>query len=175
MLTSPITGMPKQIVRGTRSSLSLDSLLNSRHHTEDAGPDCVLGFLLPPFQRPAVWTPEQQARFIESLYMGFPLGEIVLMERRYEGRLTRRPLIDGQQRLRALEAWVDGQLVVCGQRFTDLPQKHRDHFGFLETVGVLMLDSHTDEETLKFIYERLNFGGTPHAPEFHPSIYRRVT
>ena len=34
-------------------------------------------FVLPPFQRPPVWTLEQKIRFIESCWMGLPIGVFI--------------------------------------------------------------------------------------------------
>lgn len=38
----------------------------------------LAGFILPPFQRPPVWTEEQKVRLIESIWDGIPTGSYVL-------------------------------------------------------------------------------------------------
>lgn len=45
-------------------------------------------FVLPNFQRPPVWTREQQVRFIESCWMGLPIGVYVYNEVEYDSRLA---------------------------------------------------------------------------------------
>jgi len=35
-------------------------------------------FILPPFQRPPVWTEAQKVRLIESLYSGLPIGALAV-------------------------------------------------------------------------------------------------
>ena len=175
---NPTTGLPQQIMLGNRTSMALGSVLNSYTQGSPqavAEADRVLGFGLPPFQRPAVWTVGQQAAFIESLYLGFPLGEVVITQQGIDGNPQVRLLIDGQQRLRAVEAWVFGDLEVGGVRYRDLSATQQNMFHFTTTISVLWLMHNTDEATLRFIYQRLNFGGTAHAPEHHPDVYQRPT
>lgn len=174
---SPRTGLPQSILYGNRTAMSLDSLLNSRSAARRAAipeADRVLGFTLPSWQRPAVWSNEQQARFIESIYLGLPLGEAVIVRRGEDGDAGVHRLLDGQQRLRAIERWVTGQLSVGGVRLTDLEERDQSHFGFSYAMSVFWVDDKVSEATLRLIYERLNFGGTPHAPEHHPDHYRRT-
>lgn len=174
MKLSARTGLPKQIIRGNRTNFVLEGLIQRRPEVLAATQpeDRVFGFRLPPFQRPAVWSPAQQARYIESVYMGFPIGELLITQDDPDGNAVVRYLLDGQQRLRALEAWIDGQLTVQGVRFTELAERDRDVF-LMTPIGVMFLESGYSMETLREIYERLNFGGTPHADEHHPGTFRR--
>lgn len=53
--------------------------------------------LNPSFQRREAWRPSRQARFIESLFLGIPVPEIVLVEaKRSQGKFV---VLDGKQRL----------------------------------------------------------------------------
>lgn len=62
-----------------------------------------------PYQRGAVWTTDQQRALIKSMLMHLPVGNVVLAQLPYkEGRCTYR-VIDGQQRIRALRAFVAGE------------------------------------------------------------------
>ena len=53
---------------------------------------------LPTYQRPLVWTPEQALALVESVYEGYPIGSLLVWERKYGDYL----LLDGQQRVAAL-------------------------------------------------------------------------
>ena len=41
------------------------------YNEEDVKPPSVMGFTLPPFQRPLCWNVRQQKAFIESIYRGY--------------------------------------------------------------------------------------------------------
>jgi hypothetical protein len=120
------------------------------------------GFILPPFQRPAVWVPEQTARLIESIYAGVPVGAYVL------NMPVRKPydfdgwLLDGQQRWTAISEYVDGEFEVHGWRFPDLPASDRNWFLYRPLAE--LETKFTDYATCLEVYERLAYGGTPHGP-----------
>ncbi len=71
--------------------------------------------LVPEFQRPYIWKPNQAAKLLESLYWGYPIGSLLVWQSRE--RVTARQqsprpqatsgrwLLDGQQRVTTL-AWV---------------------------------------------------------------------
>jgi hypothetical protein len=66
-----------------------------------------------PYQRGAVWTVEQRRNLIRSLIMGVPIGAVIVAHQGYETQSTYR-VVDGQQRIRALRAWVAGEFAVPG-------------------------------------------------------------
>lgn len=132
----------------------------------------VLGFRLPDWQRPAVWTTPQQQRFIESAWLGLHLGAVVVT-RRNSLHLSRLDpldllLIDGQQRLRALARYLSGDLRVFGATWADLSPADHQRFLGETTLGFVQLDTTYTESKLKDLYVRMNYGGTPHAPEHRP-------
>src|SRR5262245_52273005 len=82
-------------------------------------------YRLPEFQRTFVWNDDRIARLWDSLYHGFPIGQLMLWEpeavsfpmrslgrRQVEVEAGRRPLaiIDGQQRLTALHLVLSGEI-----------------------------------------------------------------
>ncbi len=165
--------MPAALLTGERSNMAIDSLLNSaarRHILAPHAPRHVLGFGLPDWQRPAVWTQAQQIRFVESAWLGFSLGEIVIT-RGYSDEALDNHVIDGQQRLTALEAYVNDAFPVFGARYSELAPRYRDWFGFSVGIGVMWIGHGLTEATLKELYVRMNYGGTPHAPEHHPDAH----
>lgn len=67
------------------------------------------------YQRPDVWTREQQILFIGSAINGLPLPAIIVNRRPRKG--VTRYVIDGKQRLTAARAWFEGKLAVPASWF----------------------------------------------------------
>lgn len=73
---------------------------------------------IPEIQRPFVWDSTKVRDLIDSLYAGFPVGYIIIWKnpdvRLKDGTLSsgKRILIDGQQRITALQAAIVGEPVV---------------------------------------------------------------
>jgi uncharacterized protein with ParB-like and HNH nuclease domain len=61
--------------------------------------------LVPPFQRSYVWSQNDASRFIESLLLGLPVPGIFLARDPESKRLL---VIDGQQRLKSLQFFING-------------------------------------------------------------------
>jgi hypothetical protein len=118
-------------------------------------------FVLPPFQRPPVWTLAQKARFIESAWMGLPLGVFVWNEAGYGSRFGDW-LLDGQQRITAVLEYMADEFPVYGYRFSELTGV--DHRRWEMSTSFPCLRTRLeDEAALRDVYERLAYGGTPHA------------
>lgn len=132
----------------------------------------VLGYRLPPWQRPAVWSEAQQVRLVESAILGLTLGAVVITERLSVHHLRQqdarvpdpldRLLIDGQQRLRAVQRFLDGDLRVFGLTWPDLSSEDATRLLITVSFGFVQLGSEYTEDQLKSMYARLNWGGTPH-------------
>jgi len=80
-----------------------------------------------PYQRGSVWT-EQQRNLIKSLYMGLPVGSVVI------SRLSERAarpyrVVDGKQRILAVRAWCSGQLAVPAGWFRPGDLADDSHYG----------------------------------------------
>ena len=75
---------------------------------------------IPEIQRPFVWDSTKVRDLIDSLYAGFPVGYIIVWKnpdvRLKDGSLSsgKKILIDGQQRITALQAAIVGEPVVGG-------------------------------------------------------------
>lgn len=121
-------------------------------------------FVLPPFQRPPVWTMEQKVRFIESAWMGLPIGAFVYnqtpdMKSRFDCWL-----LDGQQRITAIIEYINDEFDVFGHKFSELTEA--DHRRWDMSVSFPALRTTLqDEEKLRDVYDRLAYGGTPHEPK----------
>jgi hypothetical protein len=121
-------------------------------------------FILPPFQRPPVWSREQQIKLIESVWLELPIGVFIYnacnsLHDTPEGECDQW-LIDGQQRVTALLEYVNDAFPVFGYRYSEL--------GVIDTRGFSMKSFPSVElknqlpGPLKDIYDRLAYGGTPH-------------
>lgn len=163
--------MPEQIFSGRSRSSSIDTVYSEmkKRATEDqrfyAPGRQVCGFTLASFQRDLKWDVNQSVKFIESAWLGLHLGEWVVNAQEWEGvDGTAHPLsgilIDGQQRFHALELYWKDSFPVFGHKWSDLDiveQRRflRRPFGSTE-VAIF------DEDVLKELSDRLNYGGTPH-------------
>jgi hypothetical protein len=121
-------------------------------------------FILPPFQRPPVWTEAQKVRFIESCWLGLPIGAFIY------NRLERRDspfdswLLDGQQRVTAVLDYLADAFPVLGYRYSELTQVDLRKWS-MTTSFPSMVTNIDDEAQLREVYDRLAYGGTPHEPK----------
>lgn len=119
-------------------------------------------FILPPFQRPLVWTNRQKVRLIESIYLGLPIGSII-WNRTRANEPTDSWLLDGQQRLSAIYGYLNNEFPVCGYIWRNLPESEKVHFKRI-CIGMIEVNI-CDPEQCRDLYERLVYGGTPHDPK----------
>lgn len=143
----------------------------------------VLGYPLPAWQRPLVWADSQKTRFITSLWMELDVGtylvndvfESVTIDGR-EGTVFREfsdILLDGQQRLSALEDYFLGRIAAPDASgvltyWPELGRAERRHFGN-QTFSRAAVQS-WDEAELRQMYDLRSFGGTPHTEEQRASV-----
>jgi predicted nuclease with TOPRIM domain len=133
--------------------------------------------LNPDFQRLSVWKRPRQSRLIESLLLNIPVPPCYFAED-VEGT---RVVVDGQQRLRAIEEFQKGQYKLTGlevrddlngKRWVDLDPK--DARRILRRVFRTIVITHYSDPDIKFeIFRRLNTGGVPLTEqEIRNAIYR---
>lgn len=134
------------------------------------------------FQRSFVWTKPQMDRFIESLFLGYPIPGIFLVR-----QTDRRYLVlDGQQRLRTLQFFYEGMyagrtfsLRNVDEAFVGLTykvltdeQRRRLDDTFLQATIVESDGSDASLDAIYKIFERLNSGGTQLTPhEIRVALY----
>lgn len=133
-------------------------------------------FRIPEFQRQFVWTAKHASKFIESLLMGLPVPGIFLYK---ESDTNEHLVIDGQQRLRTLEAFYNG--ILRGKEFklqgVREPWLNRT-YKTLDSSDVLKLDDSIVHATvfkqdkpedvldsIYFVFERINTGGIRLSPQ----------
>jgi hypothetical protein len=149
--------------------LSYRNILNSVLDEKGYSGRRVLGYKLPTWQRPEVWTDEQCVRFLESIWLGVGLGAFMVnMVHGKDAEHVDLLLLDGQQRLRSIERYWNGELAVPGDdgnayywnELTELEHNHflRIPFPWIET-------QYRTEDEARAAYNRHNFGGTAHTAD----------
>lgn len=156
-MATPIGNLLMQAEQGGFVEANSDKALRS-----------VLGYPVPAWQRPLEWTDEQCERFIQSVYAGVFLGMFIYNDSFGGSKRLNGLLVDGQQRLHAIERYVRGDLAVAGpdgvkHRWTELTDEEQVHFTRIPfNFEVVRL---TTEAELKNLYNLFNFAGTPHTEE----------
>lgn len=139
------------------AALSDDTLRAAR-----PGERALLSFILPPFQRPAVWTEQQKVTLIESIWEGIPTGSYVINRVRDPANPCADWLLDGQQRWTSIRDYVAEEFEVFGVRFPDLDRVERSDFGHRTLTEVTT--QLEDPAACLRVYNRLAYGGTAHDP-----------
>ena len=167
--------LPWPLTTATASSISTEQIYDVRwRRVRDGTRPTHGGFVLPPFQRPRAWDDERRARYVESLYLGLQGMPIVWNDAGEEdgpdggAHPTEGWLIDGQQRIGAILAYVEEGLEVFAEtehrhRWADLTKAEQGVFARIQIPTVRIASS--DATHLEEIYRRLAFGGVPHVPE----------
>lgn len=120
----------------------------------------VMGFVLPSWQRGLVWTNDQKVAFIESAWRGIPLGTYTYNQAAMGSPLDYL-LIDGQQRMSAIQSYIEDEFQVFGHFWSDLPKRDERRWG-MTTVFASYVTETDDEAYLRGYYNLMNFGGTAH-------------
>lgn len=116
-------------------------------------------FRLPVFQRPAVWSMEQNIRLIENIWRGIPIGSYSVNVGEFGGA-NDMLLLDGQQRIRAIILYVNDGFRVFGKLYSELSQKD---YRFFSTAKFSKHETRfSNEQDMRDYYNAMNFGGVNH-------------
>lgn len=126
----------------------------------------VMGYKLPVWQRPEAWDDDQCVRFIESVWLGVGLGTFLVNSCPSKPAVDLM-LLDGQQRLRAIERYLADELAVRGEDgdeyfWGELTPDEKAQF--LRIPMGWQECRYTTDAELRDAYNRHNFGGTQHLP-----------
>lgn len=119
--------------------------------------------LQPKFQRRDVWSPKAKSHLIDTILRGLPIPIIFIRQNvDPQQRRTIREVVDGQQRLRSVIAFVHDEFSVLksqnpsfgGLNFSQLPSEIQQQFLNYE-FSVDLLEGATDADVLD-IFARLN-------------------
>ncbi|QXM18781.1 hypothetical protein [Vibrio phage ST2-1pr] len=159
--------IPRPIIRFTSGSMPIELLICGGKEESDYpwAKRFIGGWPLPSWQRGLVWSVEEKVAFIESVFIGYDLGSVMINDLNWdEDRKMTTPMseiiVDGQQRISALIGYVNNDFSINGLYWKDLTRiEQRD---FRERQIGLKSISCFDEEKLKIVYNHLNFGGVRH-------------
>ncbi|MBN8712770.1 MAG: DUF262 domain-containing protein [Xanthomonadales bacterium] len=135
--------------------------------------------LRPEYQRRLRWSTTQKSKLIESLLLNIPVPPVFL----YESDAARYEVMDGQQRLNAVREFIAGEFALTalpvlsplrGLRYSQCPPRIKRGLDRASLSAVVLLlesepDKAPDRLTLtdirRFIFDRLNTGGTKLNPQ----------
>lgn len=158
----PVDGLVKRLV-------NKDIVIPSFDPTFDGSED-VQGF-----QRKFVWSRPQMDKFIESLLLGLPVPGVFLVRDRDNKLLV----LDGQQRLKTLQAFYKGvhggqvyklknvQEPFAGKSYEELDDEDRRRLDDSIIHATVLRQEHPagSQDAVYSIFERLNTGGSPLQPQ----------
>ena len=120
-------------------------------------------FEIPAYQREDTWEDTRKSRFIESLLMGLPIPFLFFWEIPATGNLE---IVDGSQRLRTIQQFVHGNLVLGeldtltrlqGMSFRQLPESRQRKIRNRSIRGIV-LNEHADIQARFDLFDRINTG-----------------
>lgn len=125
--------------------------------------------LQPQYQRRRRWDPTRQSLLIESFIMNIPVPPLFIYETRYNSY----EVMDGQQRIAAIQSFYENELALTGLErwpelngytYKKLPPKIRAGIDRRSISYVVLLteSAETDEDAIllkQLVFERLNTGG----------------
>ena len=162
--------MPERFHMGTNLSTTMSHAIGQwQRATENPDQEnphngsTIMGFVLPHWQRDSVWSEAQMVSFLESAWRGVPLGTYSY-NRCDLGLALDNLLIDGQQRMIALQRYLEDGFAVFGHRWSEVTVLDRRAFEYSTSFPCYETQS-TDEQWLRDYYNRMNFGGTAHKKE----------
>jgi hypothetical protein len=133
-------------------------------------------YIVPPFQRAYVWSIRKASRFIESLLLGLPVPGIFLYK---ETATPNYLIVDGHQRLKTLQFFLDGyfgerkfrledvQDRWNGRTFEELSELDRRNLedAIIHTIIFSQDDPPESNSSIYHVFERLNTGGMTLTPQ----------
>ena len=126
------------------------------------GARTVMGYALPKWQRGLVWSDKQKISLIESLWRGIPIGTFTF--NRMYGSPLDNLLIDGQQRLHAIECYLKDEFKVFGYLYSETTVIDKRRWD-MNVMFPCYITETKDEEYLKNYYNLMNFGGISHTED----------
>lgn len=122
----------------------------------------IMGFVLPVWQRPLVWTEEQKVSLIENIWRGIPIGTYTYNVAGYNSP-NDMLLIDGQQRMSAIEDYILDKFPVFGYKYSEITRLDRRCFDMRMFASYETRSE--DEAYLRNYYNIMNFAGVAHTED----------
>ncbi|MBC7568574.1 MAG: DUF262 domain-containing protein [Spirosoma sp.] len=120
--------------------------------------------LAPKYQRRFRWDNNRKSKLIESFLMNVPVPPIFLNEDDF-GKYS---VIDGKQRLSAINEFLDGKIVLSGLtvfkdlndlKFYDLPIEFQNSLRIRANLRAIIILRQSDKDIKYEVFQRLNTGG----------------
>lgn len=130
----------------SREIIDLMSAMRSRRLTRS-----------PFFQRNLVWRETHKREFIETIMAGLPFPQIFLARGKIdvEAMEAYTCVVDGQQRLTAIDEYISNRFPVHGKTYSELDASDKEKF-LKYKVAVIDFDLLEDDPRLREIFQRLN-------------------
>lgn len=158
MIEEQINSLKKEVSYDTRD-FTIEIIV--KKYSEDIEKDKNEIFV-PEYQRDFVWSQERQSKMIESIILGLPIPSIFVAEDEY-GRLE---IVDGSQRIRTLNAFLNGDLQLTNLKkitslndktYSDLAESRQRKFKNT-SVSMIILSEDTTQDMRNDLFERINKG-----------------
>lgn len=158
--------MPPRVDLGRPSNSVMSLVISRKKEVEEGnirnhhGYREMFGFFLPTWQRGLVWSERQKISLLESAWKGISIGTYTYNTADIDHPLDNL-LIDGQQRMSALDAYFKDEFPVFGYKWSEITAADRREFMYSTHFASYETRSE-DEAYLRDYYNLMNFGGTAH-------------
>lgn len=132
---------------------------------------------VPDYQREFVWDEKHESRFIESILLELPVPMIFVAATED----SRWEIVDGSQRVRTIDAFINDGFELCGLKklsqlnglhYSQLPKSIQLMFND-SAMRMIVLGKQTTEEARKEMFDRINTSGVRLLPmEIRRGVYR---
>lgn len=122
-------------------------------------------FVIPDFQRKAVWDEKRQSLLIESFLIGLPVPPVFL----FTANGSQFKVVDGLQRIHTINAFLNNKLKLKGlnskspynnKLFAELNEETQNRLNnVMLTATIIRQAQPNDDSSIYKIFERLNTGG----------------
>lgn len=124
------------------------------------------------YQRPLVWTMEENQLLIESIYQRIECGRILVRKRSWAECETMgeeaafMDIVDGKQRLNAVRGFINNEYPdMHGNYFADLSNMCQGEFTNHQLFSYAEMDENTPDAKVIEQFLKLNFAGVPQSKE----------
>jgi hypothetical protein len=136
------------------------------------------------YQRPFVWTLENNQLLISSIYLGIDCGRILLRNRSFkeidaltkdgETEVCFKDVVDGKQRLNAIRGFINDEFPDSyGNFYSDLSDDAQMKFRNAQCFSYGELPENTPDEVVIEQFLKVNFSGVPQSEE-HINYVRNI-
>ena len=111
----------------------------------------------PYFQRDLVWRDLHKVDFIRTILLGYPFPQIFISRGHIDvqSMTSTSCVVDGQQRMNAINEYLENKFLVDGRKFSELESTEQENFLKYE-VPIIDLDLSENDPQIKELFKRLN-------------------